>query len=255
MSKQARMKAREERLAQQRAAERRRRATRLVGGIGGVLIVGLLIAIVAVVVNSASSKTSPVAADPSAPVVQPANTTANGAIIVGQASAPVKLEIYLDYMCPFCGRFEKANGAEITRLVQAGKVRLELHPLAFLDKQSNGTRYSTRTANATATVADRAPASVLAFNNALYGQQPAEGSNGLSNDQIATLASQAGVPADVVAAFTTARFEPWVTSSTNAAFAAGITGTPTVKINGALYKGDLYTTGALTQAIEAAGGK
>lgn len=255
MSKQARTKARETRQAQLLAEQRRRKQTRLVAGIGGLVIVGLLVTIIAVVVSSATKGSAPVSASPSTPVIVPSNALPNGAIMVGQASAPVRLEIYLDYMCPFCGRFEKANSAEISRLVDAGKVKLELHPLAFLDKQSNGALYSTRAANAIATVAHRAPTSILAFNNALFDQQPAEGSRGLTDQQIAALATKAGVPQDVVNAFTAGTFQPWIATSTDAAFASGVTGTPTVKINGTVFKGDLYTVGPLTQAIEAAGGK
>ena len=111
-------------------------------------------------------------------LVVPTTATANGAISVGKANAPVKLEVYLDYMCPFCGRFERANGGELDRLVADGTVQLHLYPLSFLDRLSNGTRYSTRAANAIVTVADRAPDKVLAFNSALFADQPAEGSSG-----------------------------------------------------------------------------
>jgi protein-disulfide isomerase len=228
---------------------------RLAAGIGGVVIVGLVVAIVMVVLNAATRSGSPRAAVSSTALVVPANATAAGAIPVGQASSPVTVEIYLDYMCPYCGRFERANGGEISRLVQSGKARVALHPLAFLDKMSAGARYSTRAANAVATVADRAPASVLAFHTALYDQQPAEGSGGLSDDQIASLATGAGVPQEVADAFARGTFEAWVTRSTEAAFASGITGTPTVKINGTVFTGDLYTVGPLTRAIEAAGSR
>lgn len=76
---------------------------------------------------------------------------------MGKADAPVTVEIYFDYMCPACGAFEAANGDELDRLLEAGVVRVELRPLSFLDDQSNGTAYSTRAANAIATVADAAP--------------------------------------------------------------------------------------------------
>jgi protein-disulfide isomerase len=251
-------------MAKAMAARRARNRTRLVAGVGGSVIVALIVAIVVVVATSAtnggasngdaSNGDASNGAGASATLVTPANATGNGAIAVGQAAAPVKLEIYLDYMCPFCGRFEKANSADSDRLVGAGRVRLELHPLAFLDEKSNGTKYSTRAANAIATVADRAPASVLAFNAALFAQQPAEGTRGLSDEQIATLAIEAGVPQDVVNAFTDRTFVPWIINSTDAALKAGVNSTPTVKINGTVFKGDLYTAGPLTRALEAARG-
>ena len=98
------------------------------------------------------------------------------------------------------------------------------------------------------------PDKVLAFSTALFGQQPEEGSPGLTDVQIAKLATDAGVPAGIVEGFHEARFQPWIATSTDAAFKSGITGTPTVRINGKDFKGDLYSAGPLTNAIMAAKG-
>ncbi len=232
-------------IAQQHSRTRRR----LVAG-GAVVILGLVIAIVISLINAAGKS-----ADPGGPLVAPASATPGGALAVGQSTALVTLALYLDYMCPFCGQFEQANAAEIERLVADGTARLHLYPLSFLDRMSAGTRYSTRAANAVATVADRAPDKLLAFHKALFTEQPAEGSKGLSDDRVASLARGAGVPKQVVADMGQRRFEPWIAKSTEQVFAGGITGTPTVKINGQVFTGDLYTAGPLTQAITAARGK
>jgi protein-disulfide isomerase len=251
MGKQARSTARQVRLARAAAARRRAKRNRILAGGGGLIIVGLLVAIVVTVVNAAGGSSR---ADAGAPttLLAPAGATVAGAIPIGDPAAPVKVEVYLDYMCPYCGRFDRANADDIGRLVAAGTVRLEIYPLSFLDKTSNDTRYSTRAANAVATVADRAPATVLAFTQALFAQQPHEGSSGLTDNQIAALARDAGVPPDVISTFAERTFEPWIAKVTDAAFASGITGTPTVKINGAVFKGDLYTAGRLTDAITTA---
>jgi protein-disulfide isomerase len=103
-----------------------------------------------------------------------------------------------------------------------------------------------------ATVADRAPDKVWAFNDVLYASQPQEGTRGLNDQQIADLATQAGVGQDAVDAFDDRVFEPWVAKVTQAAFDSGVEGTPTVKINGTVFEGDVYRAGPLTQAIEAA---
>jgi protein-disulfide isomerase len=185
-------------------------------------------------------------------IVAPQHVTATGAIPVGRADAPVTVHIYYDYMCPACGAFEAANSKELDRLVADGTARVELHPIAFLDRLSSGTQYSTRSASAVAVVADAAPDSVWAFHTALYQHQPAEGSEGLTDQEIADVASGAGVPAAVVDRFADGTYQPWVASVTREAFASGVEHTPTIKINGDVFDGDAFTVGPLTRAIESA---
>lgn len=255
MSKQARTQSRQLRQAQAAAARLGRERHRRFAAAGAVVIVGLLVAIIISVINAMGGAGSAANPNPTKPVVAPATATTAGAITVGRPDAPVRVEVFLDFMCPFCGKFERANGGELERLVAEGTVRLELYPLSFLDRLSSGTQYSTRAANAFATVADRAPDKTMAFNRALYERQPAEGGKGLSDDEIAILANGVGVPQDVVNTFPERIFEPWVAASTTAALQRGVSGTPTVKINGAVFKGDLYTVGPLTEAINAAPGR
>lgn len=250
MSKQARIRTQEMRKAQQEEARRRQAWRRALTWVGGLVILALVAAIVVVAVRAASTEKSPTA---SGKVVPPHHLTSAGAIPVGSPRAPVTVEIYYDYMCPACGAFEAANGDELGRLVEAGRAKLALRPISFLDKQSNGTEYSTRAANAIATVADQAPKQVWPFHAALYAKQPQEGSSGLTDGEIARIATDAGVPQAVVDRFEKRTYEPWVRSRTKAAFDGGINGTPTVKINGEVFQGDLYTKGPLTAAIDAAG--
>jgi protein-disulfide isomerase len=257
VGKESRNRSREVRRRAEAAAARRRRLHRRLLVVGGVVIVGLLVAIGLSVVKAArdSGDDPGATAASSGPVVVPSSGTAAGAIVTGAANAPATVAVYLDYLCPYCARFEKANAGELERLIAAGTVRLELHPLAFLDRLSAGTRYSTRTANAVATVADAAPDRVLAFHKALYDRQPAENGPGLTDDEIAAVAAGAGVDKSVTDRFRLATFEPWVTAGTRTAVDGGVSGTPTVRINGKAFTGDLYTAGPLTKAIETAAGK
>ena len=251
MSKQARIKTRELREAQRVAAVKHQRNRRIVTALGVVLILGLLAAIAVVVVRASGGgdETPPAA---TGAVVPPSNIEPSGGFLVGAADAPVHLAVYYDYMCPACGAFEQANADELDRLIDAGTVRVELRPISFLDEQSQGTQYSTRAASAFAAVVDGHPDAAWAFHGALYENQPSEGSKGLTDDQIAGIAREAGVPADVVDTFADRAFEPWVVSVTNQAFDDGLQGTPTILIDGQPFQGDPYSTGPLTDAIETA---
>lgn len=254
MSKQSRIRTQELRKAQAEAAARKARQRRIAQVLGGLVILGLLAAIVVVAVKAAGgSDDGP--SGPTGEVVAPQNLSDSGAVPVGDQGAPVTVEIYYDYMCPACGAFEAANGEELDRLVDEGVVRLDLRPISFLDDMSEGTEYSTRAANAFATVVDSAPDLAWAFHQALYADQPAEQTEGLSDDEIAGIASAVGVPSEAVERFGDDTFEQWVAAVTEEAFDSGVSGTPTIKIDGEVFEGDPYTVGDLTEAIESAAGQ
>jgi len=254
MSKQSRMRTQALRQAQLEAAARKARQRRIAQVLGGLVILGLVVAIVVVVLGSGGDD-EPGVAKPTGEVVAPQNLTPSGAVQAGDPAAPVTVEIYYDYMCPACGAFEAANGEELDRLLDEGVIQLALRPISFLDEASEGTKYSTRAANAFATVVDSDPDLAWAFHQALYVDQPEEGTEGRSDDEIAAVAEDAGVPADVASTFTDGTFDQWVASVTAEAFDSGVSGTPTIKINGQVFEGDPYTVGDLTEAIESAAGQ
>ena len=238
------------RAVQERATRGHRRARRALG----ILLMVLVAAIAVTVVRSMATSDDRRPAAPAGAVVYPANLAPNGSIPVGRSDAPVTVALYFDYLCPACGAFDGANSAELARLLEAGTIQVELRPMAFLDDLSEGTAYSTRAARALATVADAAPERLWSFHTALYDAQPAEGSPGLTDAEIADIATAAGVPPGVSARFGEATFEPWVAQMTVDAFDAGVEGTPTILVNGQLFEGDRYTAGPLTETIEQAAG-
>jgi protein-disulfide isomerase len=185
-------------------------------------------------------------------LVAPAGATSNGAILFGDSTAKVTVAVYADFMCPYCGQFEQANGDDLNAAVAAGKAKLELHPMSFLDDSSAGSRYSTRSANAFVTLANADPAVALKFHRLLFANQPKEGSSGLSDARLAEIAREAGATEAMTATFASSTYVPWVKQATQQAFDSGITGTPTVKIDGQVFSGDLYTTGPLSAAIDQA---
>lgn len=146
---------------------------------------------------------------------------------------------YIDLQCPYCDQFETANETQITKWVAAGKATVEIHPIAILDSSSQGTRYSSRAANAVACVANFDPDVFLAVTKALYANQPAENSSGLPNSKLVSILAGAGAGSSKIAACVNGEsFKSWVTASTSRIQAAGgpfagqQVSTPTVLVNG-----------------------
>jgi len=173
-------------------------------------------------------------------------------------------------MCPYCGQFDETNAGDLDALLEEGGVTITYHPVAILDHLSAGSSYSTRAVNATAIVADKSPEHFTAFVTALYKDQPEEGTSGRTDAEIAQIAEDLGVPAEVTATFTdtvdgtfatqdeesvegTWRiFAPWTAAATNQAGTDRPEfSTPTVLINGEGFS-EWQTPGALKQAVEAA---
>jgi protein-disulfide isomerase len=260
-------------MREQQAKRDRRNKIVAIGGLSAAVVA--LVAVIVVIVVQANQPGIAYSADDVdsitlEDVTAPSTAESNGAIPVGAGGAAgepaadgdVVVSVYFDYMCPYCGMFEDANDAELETLREEGGVTVEYHPLAFLDSQSQGADYSTRAGNAAAVVADQAPEQYSAFHSALFANQPEEGTQGLSDDEIADLAEEAGVPQDVIDDFTATApdadwrtFAPWLAANNNQMRTdLGELGTPTVLIDGEKFEGDLYTTGPLTEAIEAAKG-
>ncbi len=87
-------------------------------------------------------------------------------------------------LLPVCKDFETANATSIEALVAAGIATLEVHPIAILDRAYARLPLLVPSNNAAACVADLAPESFLDVNAAFFATQPAEGTAGLTDDEI-----------------------------------------------------------------------
>lgn len=161
-------------------------------------------------------------------VVVPPGAAATG-VPVGQADAKATVDIYLDFQCPVCRAYEQATGATLDQLVASGAVRVVYHPVAYLDRYST-TQYSSRSSAASGCAA--AEGVFVPFAKLLYANQPPENGDGLTDQKLIDLGTQAGAKGDFAACVTDGRYARWTAAVTDAASQAGVTGTPTVKVNG-----------------------
>jgi len=170
---------------------------------------------------------------PSAPATKPATVVAPGA--EAEAGKPVKVVAYIDFICPVCKRFETTYGETLTKLRDEGKISLEYRALGFLDRSST-TNYSSRAANAAACVANTSPDKYAAFFDLLFERQPAEGGAGISDNDLKKMATEVGA-ANIDSCVENKTYRPFVKVITQEAENIGVTGTPTVFIDGKQWDG------------------
>ncbi|MGN6272014.1 MAG: DsbA family protein [Protaetiibacter sp.] len=154
----------------------------------------------------------------------------------------VEIRLYVDYLCGNCGTFDQKNSEQLRTWVNSGAATLEIHPIALLTTKSAGTQYSLRAANAAACVAEYSPDSFFDFHEALFRDQPEEGSEGLTDAELVERARTAGV--SNISKFETCvekrRFTSWVQQATVRALNGPIPGAdidaittaPTIIVNG-----------------------
>ena len=227
--------------AEQERAERRRR-TLVVAAV--VVVVLAIVFAIGYAVQSSSDNSGTAGSTPG-------GTVGKYAVPAGPADAPTKIVVYEDFMCPFCGEFEKVTRSAVQGGIDAGTVQVQYHVLNFLDRSST-TRYSTRAASALGAVLDTSgPAVAKKFHDLLYEHQPQEGSAGLSDAQLLDFAVQAGASRSAVSsAISSQKYKNWVANVTDQASKDGVTGTPTVLINGKRATGQ--TTDQLAAEVESA---
>jgi protein-disulfide isomerase len=187
---------------------------------------------VTLLANTEVAKTDPATvklADlPSAPATPPA--TAPTPDTEAGAGKPVKVVLYVDFICPVCKNFEAQYNETLTKLRNDGKITVEYRPLGFLDSRST-TNYSSRAAAAAACVVNESPEKYSDFFDQLYAKQPAEGSAGLSDAELKKMATDVGAKS-IDQCVDDKTYRPWVKHATQEAAAIGVTGTPTVFVEG-----------------------
>ena len=225
-------------LERQRQAQAKKSQVNRAIGIGAAILALVLGGIlVAVLLQSRPG----VPLGPTVAAVKPPNGTAKADGIVlnpGKAKpgAPV-VSVYVDYQCPVCKQFEESFGPTLAAMGEAGEIELVNRTMVFMDKNLKNTA-STRSAIGAA-CADAAGV-YPAYNEAVFAAQPATetiGAPGYSDALLRDeIPAKLGLTGEKLTTFqqcydgrATADF---VTSVDKAAYAAGVTGTPTLMVNG-----------------------
>ncbi len=244
-----REKANRQRREQQRAERRKTILIQSGIALGILVVVGLVVGGI-FLAQSSRTPAAPPSADGTITLLGTPNVpfaVEDTAVTVGMADAPITIDIYEDYSCPHCADYEAAVGPTLLELIASGDALVNYHPIRIV------TAYGVAAGSAAACVAETDPQNWPAFHSALFANH-SQSSDGWGPKEFATFATSNGVKdLDALKCITEARYTDWIVSNTAASRDAGVSGTPTVFIDGKV-QSTLPSPDALIAAVEAAKG-
>ena len=135
------------------------------------------------------------------------------------------IEIYEDFQCPACARFESIAGGYIEELITTKKAKVAFHTLSFLGGESQ------IAANAAACSADEGK--FLQLHRTLFANQPSENSGAWSSSYFSTLGLGLGISSpEYDKCVSRNKYMGWVKNVAEEGASRNINSTPTVLING-----------------------
>ncbi|HMJ80510.1 MAG TPA: thioredoxin domain-containing protein [Candidatus Dormibacteraeota bacterium] len=163
---------------------------------------------------------------------------------LGKADAPVTIDVWADFQCPGCGQFTRLVAPQIVdNYVTPGKAKIVYHDYAFLGQESVDAAVAARCAEQ--------QGKFWAYHDYLFANQSGENQGAFSRDRLLQIA--AAVDLDKTA-FTSCLDDPAtlqaVQAETQQGYQQGITGTPTIYVNGV--KQDSYDYPTVSASIDAA---
>ena len=164
--------------------------------------------------------------------VQIERRTEGDPMAVGALDAPIVLSEWIDFRCPFCAVYSRDTlPAILDEYVETGKVRLEIHDVAFFGEESERAAVAARAAGE--------QGKYLEFVRAVYDASPESGHPELPPEQLIALAQVAGVPdiARFEADMQRADLAQAVRDSTAQAQQLGVNSVPFFAVNGQAISG------------------
>jgi len=164
---------------------------------------------------------------------------------IGPTSAPVTVEVWSDYQCPFCQRFATTwEPALADKYAADGRIRIVYRDFAFIGDESVDASIAARSAEQ--------QGKYWPYHDYLFANQNGENKGWFSGSRLAGIAQAVGLD---IGAFNAARsdaaIKQAVLAETAQGRALGITGTPTLVIGGEV-RTDIKTYDQLEAAVEAA---
>lgn len=233
-------------------SEKERKSQTIIGIIAVIIIAALIMTAVFSIVKALNAKSNAMSADEAYSTLQntdnvPKNATKDGGVVFSKNNEKdiPTVEIYLDPLCPACTQVDRLLNATLEKMYNAGQIQMEIHPLDFLDANTND-QYSNRTSSAIAYISEKDPDHTINFIGKLYEEnfQPSETDyQSTSDEKIVERAIAAGVAKPVAEESVKGNYRDWAKNGTNYTLtrndlvAPGRKGfaTPLIKVNGAIW--------------------
>lgn len=197
--------------------------------------IGLIAAVVVAVVALVSVFVFLAVRDDGGNAVGSSSSLPEGGGVVVNEQAPddaVAVHIYEDFQCPFCGDLANAIDEQVHQAAEAGEIKMTYTFMSFLDGTS-GDESSSRAANAAVCSSE---AGILPqWHSSVFAEQPTEGA-GYADEVFLRAAEDAGLSGSELDAFEQCvvdeTYADYVDDMATAANEMGVTGTPTMLIDG-----------------------
>ncbi|MER5870545.1 DsbA family protein [Streptomyces sp. NPDC002044] len=193
-----------------------------------------------------------------ADLIKPKNTEGEDGttVVVGKPEAKKTLELYEDSRCPACASFEQAVGGQVKKDVDAGKYKLRYFGATFIDNAVKG-EGSKNALSALGAALNVSPEAFLDYKAALYSKElhPEETVDSFAKDayllKVADTVPALKGNAEFKKAVEDGTYDRWALTMSDAFGKSGVTGTPTLKMDGKKIETP-GTADAFTAAIDKA---
>ncbi len=220
------------------ALARQVRSTRVLALVAGVIAVVALVLAGLAFSRPAGAPAPDASAAPAASATPQQRTPADagavhaGTIVLGASGRGLPVvDVYEDYQCPACAQLEPLIAADLDALAASGEAELRFHPMSFLD-QMLGNDSSRGAAEGAFCAAEQGR--FLPYHHAVWANHPAREGDGWTEEQRVGIANQAGLDTTAWQACTSSgKYADDVRNANDLPLASGITGTPTLALNGA----------------------
>jgi protein-disulfide isomerase len=163
---------------------------------------------------------------------------------LGQAGAPVVIEYWADYQCPYCAKFALEIVPQILPLIENGTAQLVHRDFPFIGPESTRASIAVRCAGQ--------QGKYWWMHDAVYAAQNGENQGALADDKLTAIAAGIGLDMNAFGAcMDDHQVLVEVLDDLSAGHREGIDSTPTIDINGSRFQG-FSDVAALTTAITAA---